>query len=74
MSKKAKINIADVPRLEAYVNLHNEIDKIITPSYKKKNLKSAPIFNNITEVKKYMQDTQLNDPSSLKINKINRDD
>ncbi len=55
--KKAKINIADVPRLEAYVNLHNEIDKIITPSYKKKNLKSAPIFNNITEVKKYMQDT-----------------
>jgi len=46
-----------VPKLEAYVNHHNEVDKIITPAYKKKNLRSAPTFNNIPEVKKYMQET-----------------
>ena len=55
--KKSKIDISEVPKLEAYVNHHNEVDKIITPAYKKKNLKSAPTFNNIPEVKKYMQET-----------------
>lgn len=55
--KKSKIDISEVPKLEAYVNHHNEVDKIITPAYKKKNLRSAPTFNNIPEVKKYMQET-----------------
>lgn len=55
--KRAKIDINEVPKLKNYVNYHDEIDKIITPTYKKKNLKNAPKFNNITEVKKYMQET-----------------
>lgn len=55
--KRAKIDINEVPKLKNYVNHHDEIDKIITPTYKKKNLKNAPKFNNITEVKKYMQET-----------------
>lgn len=35
---------------------------------------SGQLSNFASTFKKYMQDTQLNDPSSLKINKINRDD
>lgn len=55
--KKAKINIADIPKLQNYVSSHNEIDKIITPTYKKSNLKNAPKFKDIREVKKYMSET-----------------
>ncbi len=61
--KKANINISDVPKLEVYVAKHDDISKIISPSYKKKNLKSAPIFNSYEEAIEYMR--QNNDIAKL---------
>ena len=55
--KSSKIKISNVPKLESYVLGHNEIDKIITPTYKKRNLKNAPKFQNITDIKIYFSET-----------------
>lgn len=56
--KNSKIILSDVPKLEAYVSTHDDINKIITQSYKRKNLKNAELFSNINDIKNFFEKTK----------------
>lgn len=53
--KQSKISISDVPKLEAYVLKHDDLDKIISPTYKKKNLKNLSKFTNISDIHEFAE-------------------